>query len=67
MASETKPMVTDYERTALATEGARQAKYRRWAKEMRTHGWVAVEPTEDRVKELALHFAEERLKAAREG
>ncbi len=60
-----KPMVSDYERTALATEGSRQAKYRRWAAEMREHGWVAVEPTEDKVKDLALHYAAKRLEAAR--
>lgn len=55
---------TDYERTALAIEGTKQAKFRRWAEEMKLHGWDVREPTPARVKKLALHFAEIRLKKA---
>jgi len=57
-------MVSDYERTALAIEGVKQAKFRRWAEEMKVHGWDVREPTPARVKKLALHFAQLRLEAA---
>lgn len=59
-----KPMVSDYERTALAIEGVKQAKFKRWAVEMREHGWDVREPTPKKVKALALHFAQLRLEAA---
>lgn len=64
MTSKAKPMVSDYERTALAIEGVKQAKFKRWAVEMREHGWDVREPTPKKVKALALHFAQKRLEAA---
>lgn len=43
----------DYARTAKACEGAKQAKYRRWATEMSEHGWTCTPPTEQQIEELA--------------
>lgn len=60
-----EPM-SDYERTDMATEANRQRKYRRWAAEMKQHGWDVREPTPKTVRALALHFGQKRRESARE-
>lgn len=43
----------DYARTAMACEGTKQAKYRRWAAEMREHGWLTTPPSAAEIERLA--------------
>ena len=55
----------EHRRTALAIEANKQAKYGRWADEMRVHGWLVHQPSPRQVRALAMQDAVKRLEKAR--
>lgn len=54
----------EFLRVGLASEAVKQSKYKRWANEMRAHGWDVRQPTPRKIRALAVQDAVKRVEKA---
>lgn len=54
----------EFLRVGLASEAVKQGKYKRWADEMRAHGWDVRQPTPRKIRALAVQDAVKRAENA---